>query len=251
MKSLLNKLFGKQDPYKPSNRLEEMLIKAASDLSLRPEFYRQMFHYRFYVLGKGSTDGNVQFMINEIEGERCLYAFTSLEALQFVANKRSDPMPFIEMAASDFFPIAADNHFALMLNANMDFGKLLKAHEIVEILRGGKAKEMVIEKGSKILLSAPENVPPQLLEALKGYIEKTNGLDDIYFGLQHVESATSYVLALRFRENSNIEMQSIVNDIGVLMREVGSDKPVDMVVANRMYQNAFENGVLVSMRQLS
>src|SRR2546428_6604794 len=46
------KLFGKRTSSKPVNRLEELLLAAANDVSMRPQFYRELLNFDLYVLGE-------------------------------------------------------------------------------------------------------------------------------------------------------------------------------------------------------
>lgn len=250
MKNFFNKLLGRQKSLKPSNRLEELLDKTAGDLSLLPELYRQMFHYKFFVLGKPSELGSVQFMSNDVEGEKCVYAFTSSEALKF-GTGGSGSVPFIEMMAADFLPILVESRLGFLLNANTNIGKHFKASEVMAILSGGGSQERVVPAGSKINLSIPDKIPLPLIAALRGHIQKTAGLEDIYFGLHEVNQKSSYILALKIAPNSNASVQEIVKDLSVIIKEVGSDRAIDMAAADKMFVTAFERGGLLSCLNFS
>lgn len=78
-----------RDQYLPVNRLESMLVEAASHPHKRGEFFRQIFHYDLLTLGEMSDGGGARFETSgpHKDGTLFIYVSTSKGALQYSLKK--------------------------------------------------------------------------------------------------------------------------------------------------------------------
>ncbi len=249
--NFLKKLFKKNNEYKPSNRLEELMLTAATNEAYRPDFYRQLFHFQLFVIGKSSEEGSVRLLNNEIDGKNYSYAYTSLSALDSIVSKRGEELPYLKMDCHQFFNILAASELGMVLNADMDFGKVFSPSEIVDLMGGNQSnvEERVIEKGSEFRIGLPANTPDELIQALGRFIVKNEDkIIDIYFALKAEGEELSYIAALDIEENYKDKVEGIIKDISIIFNEVGSDLPVDMTLANDFYHETFKDGGMLSCK---
>src|SRR2546428_7925667 len=99
------KLFGKRTSSKPVNRLEELLLAAANDVSMRPQFYRELLNFDLYVLGeavgpsrdlgggrRGSLGPGLQGRGENVRGRMLIALFSSRERTrEALDSKAFDP----------------------------------------------------------------------------------------------------------------------------------------------------------------
>lgn len=249
--NILKKLFKKDDSYKSTNRLEELFMLAANNEAYRPEFYRQLFHFKLYVVGKVSEDGRIQLLNNQIDGGKYSYAYTSLSALRHANSNRKDGLPYIELDSLEFFKILASSELGFVLNADMDFVKVFTLDEVVAILNGEfeNITKRVIEKDQKVQIGIPAKVPVQLIGAFKKFIKKNeNTIKNIYFALKIERDELTYLAVVEFHENRGSNAEATFKDLSVILNEVGSDMPVDMTVVSDFYYQAFEAGSMLSCK---
>lgn len=246
--NFLKKLLGKKDTYQNSNRLEDLLKLAATDPAYRPDFYRQIFHHKLYVLGKINPDNSLSLINRNIDGEVYTYAYTSLESIKYVLRNKSEGLPYVEISSFDLFSILSDSGFGLILNNEMDYGRMFISQELKQILsdeRSG-AEAHHVEKGSEISIGIPRNIPEGLVKVFQSLIKKTTGVKDIYFGLQLINGEPSYLAVIDVNDDDPQKMQDLFKDIGIILNEIKLEYPLDMTVANDRYRNNFQQGSLIS-----
>ena len=246
IKQLLNKIMIGKTGYRASNTLEDAFLKAARNYAQRPELYRQMFHFNLIVLGKLAENGATEFITNTTDGKKCIYVYTSVPALNYASKDHPEPMPYIEMAADDLYPLLIQSNLGMVLNAGADKGKVFYPHELATILKSRSVNGNSRPAGSRIVLGQPKDIPHDLLSALKNFITRSSGLNDIYFGMQVANFESSYILALDTSEDSKSHVEKIVKDVNMIVKGTRIEFPVDILVANEDYKTAYQKGNLIS-----
>ncbi|MCH2535611.1 MAG: enhanced serine sensitivity protein SseB C-terminal domain-containing protein [Bdellovibrionales bacterium] len=250
--NIFKKLFKKDDPYKSVNRLEELLKSAVENEALRPDFYRQLFHFKLFVMGQMSENNSVRLLNNQINDINYTYAYTSLSALEYAARKKNSEIPYLEMDSLQFFEILSSSKLGLILNADMNFGKVFNPDEIVDILNNNKGnwEQREMQKGMEIQIGIPAELPHKLIEELNIFIHKNkNIIEDIYFALKVEGDELSYIAAIDFHENCEDKINDVVKDISIIIQELDVDKPVDMTVADDFYRQTYSGGGMISCRK--
>lgn len=124
MLKFFNKLFKKELPYEPSNRLESLLLLAVDNEKLQQECERQFFHFKLFAIGNMSEEGKIQFFINKVDNLELIYVYTSLAALEFASHKLKRGLPYIEIDSLRLFKILASAKLGIILNAEMSVTKV-------------------------------------------------------------------------------------------------------------------------------
>jgi hypothetical protein len=248
--NILKKLFKKDPKFQSTNQLEELLKLAADNEAYRPDFYRQIFHFKLFVIGKMKEEGSVQLLNNSIDGVDYSYAYTSIAALEYIAAKRNGELPYIEIETFPFFQMLESSKLGLILNADMDFGRIFTPNEIKEILNDdiGSMKERTLHKGSRVKIGVPSQVPEHIVEALKKFVNKNErAVKDIYFALKIEGEESAYLAAIELHDDSKMDI--IVKDISIILDEIGSELPVDMAKADDFYRETYKAGGMISCRE--
>ena len=183
--------------YVPKNRLESILIEAASHPHTRGDFFRQIFHFDLLTLGDMESGNRARFETSgpHEDGSIFLYVFTSLEALQYSLKKAgsSTQRSFLEMKASSLFEIARLNNFSLIINQGHDHGLILPFGEIKTLLSDSNTNETTLEKGTSYLLDQPsQDYPDGLISTLKDFVSSRSEIASAYLGWIVIESDKSH-----------------------------------------------------------
>jgi hypothetical protein len=135
--------------FEPQNRLEESLVKAATQPESRPQFYRDFLESELYLLPHGEvpeikdgvlqTGSQVAFQAVEIEGKTWLPIFSSLPRLQAALDTER---PYLRMAARTFLELTRGAD--ILLNPGSDYGKQFLADEIARLLDGSIKKRSLL-----------------------------------------------------------------------------------------------------------
>lgn len=176
-----------KDQYLPVNRLELMLVKAASHPHKRGEFFRQIFHFDLLTLGEMSDGDGARFETSEPheDGTIFIYVFTSKEALQYCLKKAifSIERSFLKMKASSLLEIAKLNNFSMIINQDHDHGLILHFEEIKTLLSDDNTQETTLEKGSRYLFGQPsQEYPEGLISTLKDFVSLRPEVASTYLG---------------------------------------------------------------------
>lgn len=251
----------KQKPageFSASNRLEELLIEAANNPALRPNFYRQLFHFDLLVLGskKDLEDGSqsISLVAGEVEGEKVHYAFTSEETLRYVATTQNQEFRFVGLSAYDFFQMLSNQQVpsGVVLNSGTPYVKHFTSSEVCGVLKDqlGNPEQREVKKETKVRVGQPQNFPSEFVTQLQIYTEKSTVLVDILFGQHEMNDTIAYVAVLCPADGTQeADIHQVLKDLGIIANEIGLSQPLDMAILNADYARMFEEGALVSVQQ--
>lgn len=176
--------------FEPLNPLEFSLVKAATDPSHRPQFYKDLLKEDIFVIqeghnenlpvGKGTLETGIQLHIRHMEWEGRPYipVFSAIERLQLVIQEE---VSFIALNALEFMKITKGAE--LLLNPGLDYGKAFTQHEIAALIDGsiwGPSEQFVAEKETNVMIGQPANYPTQLLENLSKFFKKRKSVKKAY-----------------------------------------------------------------------
>ncbi len=137
--------------FTPENELEETLLRAASEVSARPEFYRKLLGSSVTVLGVfGET-----MSIETVENEKGRFhpIFTAPERIRDFLPK---PMPHFAISARALFENTRGAQF--VINPGSELGKILSPDEVDWLLQAFPA--------ASIIVAQPKVYPVKLIKAL-------------------------------------------------------------------------------------
>lgn len=223
--------------FEPVNDLERSLMKAATDPSARPQFYRDLLAADIFVVNGGSdlnVQNNVvqqgsQLMIQQIEmnGKSCLPVFTSLQRLQqFIRSEAR----YLQLKARDFFEITNGAH--VFLNPGFAYGKEFLPQEIAQMLDGSIFKPSqthVTQKETQVLIGQPAVYPAKLVKALSDYFAGKKQVNRAYL-VQFFNPETDEKPHLLIGIDAGTDYEKVVGDAGLISSEVmGKGEIIDFM----------------------
>jgi hypothetical protein len=141
--------------FKPENRLEEIMLLAASQAETRPRFYRALMEAELIVPGTAGETLLIETVSHE--GKPYHPVFTSKTRLRAFSE---EPVQHFTITGRVLFEVARGASF--VINPRSDMGKLLVPEEIeywLEQLRDEKA-------GGRLVAGQPGVRPKKLIKAL-------------------------------------------------------------------------------------
>lgn len=120
----------------PANRLEELLVLASYDATLRPAFSKELLESRLLcVIERAGADQRVRSW--NLRGREVVSIFTSLPRLQvFMNNINQRLYQYAEMTGKQMFLTIRAAH--AFINPASDYSKEIYPEEIAEILDGSE-----------------------------------------------------------------------------------------------------------------
>lgn len=158
--------------FKPENKLEDALVRAVSDRSAAPEFYRLLLESDLLVLGtvQGQEDNTdtfsappgseLQLVAGEKNGQKFLPIFSSLTRMQDYVKVESK---YLTVNGRGLFETTRGA--PLVLNPASEYGKELAPHEIAMLLGDGAPR------GEPKVVIGEADFPTALLDALTGVFQ--------------------------------------------------------------------------------
>jgi len=175
--------------FEPENDLERSLMKAATNPSHRPQFYRDLLGSVVFVINAnpqplavqdGVLQQGAQVAIQpwERNGMSWLPIFSSLSRLQQSLQVEAT---YLQLNARDFFELTSGAN--VVLNPGLDYGKEFLPEEIAGMLdssvfRAGSGYR--VEQETKVLLGQPAKYPTELVTALSRLFTKHRGVKAAY-----------------------------------------------------------------------
>jgi len=231
------KLFGRRPSSEPSNRLEELLLAAANEVSARPQFYREFLDFDVYVLGEvvgPSVDlgeGRHKSLGQEVHAQgygRAGIALSSSEAR--IREALDSPKAFIQSkyirmnarALLESFPPGTP----FVLNPRSSFGKEFHPDEVKAMLDGStfrKADKFRIPPGEKYYLRKPPTPPEELIATLSDYFRRSDAITEAYLAEIYVPSSGEephLILGIGLAANASKQMEEMVPEIDVIIRNI-------------------------------
>lgn len=118
--------------------------------------------------------------------------------------------------------VNSDLHWAL--NAGTEYTKIFVPDEIKwlkESVEGSKGKETVLDAGTQILIGAPANIPPGLVDSLKANLTRNIEVKEAYLGQVYYgkEGEKPHLaLVLRLDTSSEVILDAIRKDLSMSIR---------------------------------
>ena len=110
----------------------------------------------------------------------------------------------------------------------------------------GQLTPFEIEAGSSYKLGRPTSSPEPLLEALRNFVARSPHIHAIYFGLfQRNETEFSYGVFVDFCDSR--DPLPTFQDVGVIIKEVGADRPVEIFSATKLHRDGAAVGSLITI----
>jgi SseB protein C-terminal domain/SseB protein N-terminal domain len=225
-----------QPTFISANPLEEALVRAATDSSMRPAFYRQLLEAEIFFLTPEAprtleTQTNVSFVHWRGKDGDYLPAFSSLEQLQEVVNKSGVTYGYIGLKGQVAFKILAQRPMEILLNPGCSFGKQFLPAEIQQIADGSlfTENERVLEKVTKILLGQPKDYPHKMVAVLSDLFAQHPSVTAAHLAQMHDPSSGEPPHILIGLETSK-NCRQVIADAGIAIRDViGEGKFVDFI----------------------
>ncbi len=224
----------------PVNDLEKILIKAATEVDARPEFYKLLKTSDVYVIGDGAEpdengvvhkDTKISLQNVEIEGKIYLAVFTSAEQLSRIINKETNYYTF---KFDDLLNIIGNTE--IVINPYLEYGKILNQNEINGMRDGSiwkPQKTMIMEKDTHVMVGKPQNTPQQLIDALRKYFQNQEIVDSAYNVHYYNPETDEKPHTLICIEGKKIQ-ETMASEIGIICSNVEvPDPPVDVIVINK------------------
>ena len=156
----------------PSNELEEVFVRAASDPAARVDFYRRLLSSEIYVLteespltgGEGSRETIATSALVTWEGPTGPYVplFSSRARIDEISKARERSYGYVAMRGQAAFALLAEKPRAAFLNPGFACGKQFSPEVIERLadaaLPGPTSERPAVREGSNGAKGVPESV---------------------------------------------------------------------------------------------
>lgn len=190
-----------QPTFNPTNELEEVLVRAASQPSARPEFYQKLLDSQLWLLtpevplASGETviktGTQIQFVNWQGANGVFLAIFSSEQQLKKAISQTRTIYGVLALKGSDLFPILAQHPMDVVLNPGALYGKNFVPDEIRRLGDGSivKSESRVVQKPTKILLGQPAVYPHAFVKALQELFSQESAVEAAYLAQMHDPSS--------------------------------------------------------------
>jgi hypothetical protein len=213
----------------PANDLERLIMQAALDPALRPEFYRTIRTADFYVLTPDNASAEAAPAGNQIDlvgwdGEqgRFIPVFTSTDRIEEALEGSFDSYSQIILNAEELFSILISIGQPATINPCSAYGKELTVDEMRGIADESifrRTKTLLMKKKSTVLMGQPEDYPQHLIDALARYFADQPTVEAAYVAQIHDKSAGDPPHCLIGIRSSG-DSQRIIGEASVIAREI-------------------------------
>jgi len=228
MLSWLSRLFRRpQKPgtFHPRNHLERLLMKAADDPAIRPEFSRALMDSRVCVIGwvadhapaeeeafvsQAGDTMNVQHI--SYEGREVIPIFTSPERIAEYAPGTT----YLAMTLRNLLETTGPQE--LFMNPGSAYGKHFTSSELQGLLDGSAfqpRETWVAQKQEEFLIGRPAKYPDRFVEALKTMFSRRNDVRRAYLALICIPSR-SEIPNLYLAIDADTDLTAIAADCGMI-----------------------------------
>ncbi len=169
----------------PENDLERALLKAPTDESARPEFYRLLLESELLTLGEIAAGGapsnapvevgrstSMRLSTARRNGRDYILLFSAPSRLNAFAKRQE---PYLTLKGRDLFENTRGAYY--LLNPGAEHGKELLPDEIAALL---PPRAETQDSGGQRLLSQPREQPSALQQALRAYFATRPDIETAY-----------------------------------------------------------------------
>jgi len=229
---MFSKLFGKKLPssqnkkFFPENRLEALLMQAANDPGIRPEFYKELLVADLFVLivPENRPHGNYVAQEGEtlsiksinVEGRKLIPVFTSERRLREYIQAQDN---LAQLNGHVLFSMIAAQHNGIVLNPASSYGKEFTPQEVDSLVNGSifEPKQQIITHDTKVLVGMPKEYPTKAVEALVSYFQGKPEVKKAYVAQIHMPDSGEPP-HLIFSIQVDGEFHPIASDLGVVLQ---------------------------------
>ncbi|MBJ7223870.1 MULTISPECIES: enhanced serine sensitivity protein SseB [unclassified Brenneria] len=224
--------------FSPQNKLEEVLILAATEPAHRPEFFSQLLDATVFVLGSSDESdapgektlhagSNVQIQHWEkADGVSVIPFFSSLDALQQAITEEQS---FLALPARSLFELTLGA--TLFLNPKLPYGKEFLPQEVEHMLSGeghGFVQRQVVEEDTEVLLSQPADKPVQMIDSLTQLFSKYRHVRRAFVAQIHEAGEQEPHLIIGLDVDTD-EVDELIHAAGSVASDTApDDRPVDL-----------------------
>jgi hypothetical protein len=230
---MFKKLFGKKPAlierrkFFPENRLEALLMEAATDPGTRPEFYKELFAADLFVLIAPGARPQGQFVAQpgdtlsikgiNVEGRSLIPVFTSERRLREYIREQEN---LARLNGQALFSMIAPMKDGVVLNPGADYGKEFTHQEVVSLVDGSAFQPhiYIVTKEQKVLLGMPAEYPTKTVNALLSYFQGRSAVKKAYVAQIHAPDSGEPP-HLIFAIQADGDFAPIASDLGIIFRD--------------------------------
>ena len=190
--------------FKPANRLEELLVRAASDPVARPGFYRELLRATLYLLtpeapaAETSSTAPAGATLNIVNWRGpsgpITPIFSARERVEHVVRETGQVNGFVALEGSAVFGMLAQQPRDAILNPGFPYGKQFTPEEIGRLAEGTvfEPERRETAQPTRVLLGQPAVYPQALVDALVRLFAGRTSVEAAYLAQIHFpDEATS------------------------------------------------------------
>jgi SseB protein C-terminal domain/SseB protein N-terminal domain len=229
---MFSKLFGKKSPssknqkFFPENRLEALLMQAASDPGIRPEFYKELLVTDLFVLIVPGDRPHGNYVAQEgetlgikginMEGRKLIPVFTSERRLREYIQAQDN---LAKLNGHALLSMIATQINGIVLNPASSYGKEFTPQEVDSLVNGSifEPKQHMITQETKVLIEMPKEYPTKVVDALLSYFQGKPEVRKAYVAQIHVPNSGEPPHLL-FSIEVDGDFDPIASDLGVVLQ---------------------------------
>lgn len=224
--------------FSPQNKLEEILVLAATEPAHRPEFFKELMDATVFILGQTDdlaegennvlhAGSNVQVQHWEkADGSSAIPFFSSLEALQLAITQEAS---FLALPARSLFELTLGA--TLFLNPNLPYGKEFLPQEVEHMLSGeghGFVQQRVVEEETEVLLGQPAEMPVQMIDSLTQLFTKYRNVRRAFLAQIHEAGEQEPHLLIGLDVDTD-DVDEVIRAAGSVASDtVADERPIDL-----------------------
>jgi hypothetical protein len=205
----------------PVNELEELLIRAGTDATVRPRFYRALLEADLFVLVVHDETG-IRILPARHGDKDIVPIFSSFARLEkFAREVGVEEYKHEHGSGREMFEILKTA--TVMLNPTSDYGKEFNSQEIQETLDGTLLKRLKlisIDESQPALFSQPAISPKELIDDLKASFAFSNSVSKAYLAQIHQTGRESPQLVIGIEADEGYEP---TEPMEIVMESLGDD----------------------------
>ncbi|OUJ72273.1 enhanced serine sensitivity protein SseB C-terminal domain-containing protein [Hymenobacter crusticola] len=204
--------------FQPTNILEELLMRAATEPQVRPGFYQALLQEEVIVItapkegvpaGEVTVEAGSEIQLQVLHDGK-IPVFTSKDRI-FDGENVPEPLSYLRLRGFDLFNMVQGADCAL--NPFSVVGKLLPAAEIADLLSGNLFQGAgAPPEGAQMLIGPPAEEPTALIEALRAYCAEHPFIEVAHLAelrLENSEEPPRLLLAFQTETNDPAFLQEL------------------------------------------
>ena len=223
----------------PDNRLEALLMQAANDPGVRPEFYHQLLESDLFVLivpsgleaGQHTARQGDHLMIKGIavEGRKLIPVFTSELRLREYLQQQDH---LAQLKGRALLPMIAEQNNGMLLNPASNYGKEFTPTEVAALVDGSifqQFEKTTLSQNQKAIIGQAKEYPDKLAAALKSFFERDSKVHKAFLAqIQMPQSNEPPHLLIAIEAEGDFE--SVAAGCGIVIKDtLGPGQFVDLM----------------------